>query len=814
MLRNWCAHVRIQKAGGVGLIEQMTGDPIGHHFVVCEHAAPGGWASWDLAESALQFHDTNCVRCPHRRPVGFPNLAELVAERDAAVRRKELEEERATQVANTARATRRAERATLRRTLDPVQATLVDQLEALDGGGREISDEALATTADLAPEVFSPHLVEHLFRLLEAGEHWATASALNTLRVLKVEPRRLVRCAALALRRGHAEQIAAGVVADGVAFVLPDDVEGIISPLVELACPLRRWMLAREPEPMPGPLLALYAAQPRAVEDALERLIWNPDLVLVGKAARGIVVLAEADGAAAVRLSRATISKLARGWDIPDPRSGEQDILGDLRTAAGEAFKYDPKNTDELMVAFLQGATDIGRGRVFSVYREVLAERSTEEGKKGDAQDLAMRRLLEAVTGPMTAEVQKEVEGAFRLHSDRIRELASGYLDALLGAAALLDEGLRGPDALAAGATNVIEKMEATSRRSGLLHIRDNLVNWAAVAASGDVGKIRAYLAVLAGLPEENESLKGLMVGHLGQLVTSAETFAAILPPLYSALVGTSVLARGLAARVIGQLSRRQREDAPPLLIEALVTLLSDPFVFPASSAVSALTHIDLPPPLDARVAARLAAIIHANAESRDHSAFLVSCIKFFMIRHLTPEQMVGKAGEWLVGVLALHSPDHYARELRSCPGAFGTLPGFGHLVVKSMRDPELMSYQADDVYVALRMLDATALEANRMDLLDMGLASGDDEDGFTLRGVLIEVFGKAGHWKAATQVAERAVTVVPDTRRDAIRRLVSLSLLEAVRLEQAIAEGWVAKIPSHLTEWRRLDRQLADKLL
>ena len=811
LLQKWCAHVRIQKAGGVGLIEQMTGDPIGHHFVVCEHAAPGGSASWDLADSALQFHDTNCVGCPNRKPVGFPNLAELVAERDAAVRRKELEEERATQVANTARAARRVERATLRRTLDPVQATLVDQLEALDGDGHEISDEALATTADLAPEAFSPHLVEHLFRLVETAEHWATGTALNTLRALKVDPHRLVRCATLALSRGHAERIAAGVVADGVAFVLPDDVESILSPLVELACPLRRWVLDREPDPMPGPLLALYAAQPHAVEAALERFIWNPDLVVVGRAARGILVLAEADGAAAVRLSRATISKLARGRDVPDPESGERDILGDLRTAAGKAFEHDPKSTDELMVAFQQGATDTGRGRVFSVYREVLGESSREEGLTEAAQDLAVQRLLEAATGPMTAEVQKEVEGAFRLGSDRIRGLASRYLDALLGAAALIDERLRGPDEFAAGATNLVKRMEANSRRSGLLHLRDNLVNWAAAAASGDVGRIRAYLAVLAGLPDENEALRGLMVGHLGKLVTSPETFAAILPPLYSALVGASVLARGRAAYVIGQLSKRQREDAPPLLLEAFVTLLSDPFVFPVSSAISALTHMDLPPPLDARVAARLAAIIQANAESREHSAFLVSSIRFFVNRHLTPEQMVGKAGEWLVGVLALHSPDHYARELRFFPEEFGTLPGFGRLVVKSMMDTEQMSYQADDVYAALRMLDPTSLEANRMDLLNMALASGDDEDGFTLRGVLVEIFGKAGDWEAATQVAERAVAVVPDTRRDAIRRLVFLSLLEAVRLEQAIAEGWVAKIPSHLTEWRRLERQLTD---
>jgi hypothetical protein len=811
LLKNWCANVSIEKFGGTGMIEQITGDPIGHHFVVCEHAAPGGWASFDLADSAIQFYDANCSNCSHRKPVGFPNLTELVAERDAAARRKQLEEEKFRQDADAARTARRAERAALRKLLDPIQATLVDQLEALDGGGNEISDEALVMTVGLAPEAFAPQLIEHLFQLIEAGEHWATGTALNTLRALRVEPGRQVRCAMLALKRGHAERIAAEVIADGIAFVQASDVEGLLSPFVELACPLRRWVLDRGPEPMLGPLLALHSAQPSAVEAALEGFIWSPDLVVVGRAARGILVIAESNGSAASRLSRATISKLARGLDIPDRESGERDILDDLRVAAGDAFEHDPNGTDELMDAFQQGATDIGRGRVFSIYREVLDRKHDNDEGGGRAQDLALRRLLEAVTGTMVSEVQQEVEEAFRQRSYDRPNMTQGRMDALLGAAAVLDERLRGPNKSADQATNYIERMEAHSQRSGLFHIRDNLVDWAAKAASGDPARIHGYLTVLAGLPDDAEALRGLMVGHLGDLAVSPETFAVILPPLYSALVGASVIARSRAAYVIGNLSKRQREDAPPLLLEAFVALLSDPFVLPISSAVSALKYIDLPTPLNIRVRARLATIIQATAESREQSAFLVSCIRFFVNRHLTPDQIAGKVGEWIVDTLARHSPKYYAKELRSFPNAFGRLPGFGRLVVASMMDTEQMSYRADDVYAALRMLDTTSLEANLEALLDMAEVSGDDEGGFTLRGVLIEVFSKVGNWSAAAQVAERAVAVVPDTRRDAIRRLTFLSLLKAVQLEQAIANRCISEVSSIAAKWRDLERQLLE---
>ena len=223
------------------------------------------------------------------------------------------------------------------------------------------------------------------FRLVETGERWATAAALETLRVLKVDPGRLVRCAVLALSSCHAEQVAAEILADGVAFVRFDDIEGILSPLVELACPLRRWVLDREPTPSPGPLLTLHGAQPRAVEAALESFLWKPDLGAVGKAARGILVVAEADGAAAVRLSRATISKLARGLDIPERKVRRTGRPRRPQDRGREAFEHDADGTDELMHAFRLGATDTGQGRVFSVYREVLGRILNAEGLPGAA---------------------------------------------------------------------------------------------------------------------------------------------------------------------------------------------------------------------------------------------------------------------------------------------------------------------------------------------------------------------------------------------------------------------------------------------
>jgi hypothetical protein len=61
LVRNWCSHVRIKKFGGTGMIEQMTGLPIGNHGLECNHATAGGMYTWDLRDAALDFYDRNCV---------------------------------------------------------------------------------------------------------------------------------------------------------------------------------------------------------------------------------------------------------------------------------------------------------------------------------------------------------------------------------------------------------------------------------------------------------------------------------------------------------------------------------------------------------------------------------------------------------------------------------------------------------------------------------------------------------------------------------------------------------------------------------
>jgi hypothetical protein len=94
LAKNWCAHIRMTRFGGSGLIEQMTGDPIGHLGLECDHAGRDGMSCWDLADAAIDFYDRHCAVCTVRKPVRLPNLSELIGERDRQVAERAREDQR------------------------------------------------------------------------------------------------------------------------------------------------------------------------------------------------------------------------------------------------------------------------------------------------------------------------------------------------------------------------------------------------------------------------------------------------------------------------------------------------------------------------------------------------------------------------------------------------------------------------------------------------------------------------------------------------------------------------------------------------
>ena len=132
LAHNWCAHLEVRQAGGIGLVEIQTGLPIGMRSFKCPHANAAGMAAMMLEVVALDFYDRNCVDCKQRQPVRLPNFSTLVATRDETKQRES--EHRASFAEQQARglATRAARRDNLSRGSDPARAGIFSLVDALD----------------------------------------------------------------------------------------------------------------------------------------------------------------------------------------------------------------------------------------------------------------------------------------------------------------------------------------------------------------------------------------------------------------------------------------------------------------------------------------------------------------------------------------------------------------------------------------------------------------------------------------------------------------------------------------------------------
>src|SRR5713226_2885615 len=184
LVRKHCANAQVEHhpMGGIGLIEQMTGLPIGMKTVTCEYAAkPPDFAGAEFLPVALSFYKNNCVGCPHRILVGIPNLATVAHDIDEREQREAERREQAKQQAQAERDARH--RAREQRVMNEPQTTrelirLVDLLDAEDRPSEP--GEELVATVKGAPQFVTPLAAEVL---LEAAESGLSEHVLEVVRV-------------------------------------------------------------------------------------------------------------------------------------------------------------------------------------------------------------------------------------------------------------------------------------------------------------------------------------------------------------------------------------------------------------------------------------------------------------------------------------------------------------------------------------------------------------------------------------------------------------------------------------------------------
>jgi hypothetical protein len=797
LLHNWCGHVRVRKHGGVGMVERMTGFPIGHHFIECQHAPAGGMAAWDLAETALDFHDRNCVDCKFRKAMGLPNLSVLLAEREQQRAKQRSEQERQVKDRADRLAAREAARQKIRATLNAIETTTLDRIMELDRE-EDGAGQRLVQTATLAPETFTHEIVDHLFQLVESREHHLAGPSLETLTHLPVDQTRLCNAALLALRSYAHRETAGEIVERDCAKADETLIAGALPALISLANPPpSRFSFDQRRRPVVAPLQALYSHHKGSVRAALREMIEEQRPYTVRLAARGLEALLASDRTLSAFLIPELVAKLVRANRLLEGHPDEiEETLGDIRDVLVQSFKVDPSKVDQLIQDFLVGASDEGAAELYKIYDEVLRDRRFGERKAipiTEAHGVAFRRLVVAAAEATTDEVRQATSHAFHGEPYDLAPVAAKEIDLLLGSAAILDGKLT---ALNDEKTKREDESfwERQTRQQHLSSLSDSFVRWACIsAAKAGQASLEAVLKILRSLPEGSDRLVGAIIRNFPEMMRTTEGLIACLPDLYTAQIGSSPLVRSYAATAMGEMRGTTHDNLPSLAFEAFSAQLTDPYLIVHQAAIHALDRFHLPEEYDPRAKAALSSWIIYYANERPTDDFLVRAIDLYARRYVGRQKMAGKVGARLVAMLKKAKPYVAGKEIQYANNVYISAPGYADLLCHVMDDLDAMQIYNEDLIQRVAELPAQVVLEKRAELTALGTKWFLQYR--LISGILIELLTSSGAWVDAAAFSKSQYDAVEDNTRNKQLRLHLALRMIACAFEAALESDDVPAI-------------------
>lgn len=809
LIHNWCQHASVKKFGGTGMVEAATGLPIGHHFMACDHASAAGMAAFDLAETALDFHDRNCVDCSKRIPVRFPNLATLVADRDLRVAENKKRQEQAARERKDAFDRRCVERDGLRAKVKSESRTVLDQLQELDQGHSEAKEALLIQTARLAPEIFSPELIELLFSYLEHGEWWSMNAGLSILSQLKSDLPRLTRCAAKLLSESFSIKISTAILLENQNLIEKEAVAPLISIASSLAAP--RYSIGGSTQIAdPSLFIALQTRFPDEVARCINGLLNARSSSKICVGASAALTSARIDPTIIASCLKNAVAILARmdhlvAFDGYNDREDASEITRDLGQLLSLALKHDPVIADSIVESYFPTAKSEAQERLLSPYRLLFVENRFEEEdvvEELPGHEIAIKRLVGASIQDTNYSVISAAVETFRsAPPSALFPLIRKQTAYLLGSVVLLEE--RSTDVLSRRdkETEFYRKLEHNNLYNIIRQLQGRIVIWCASAGSDQPAATTEYLQVLAGLPSTADSLRSVFIKGLAVLMDSVDGMRQAIGPLYSALVGTCQVCRAAAVKAISKISSVRRSDLPDLMFEAFLLALSDPFVIVHKAAVHALEDIAIPEKYKPEVSLRLTYLLLTYTESKSDDEFLARSIAIFASQYGSKKILQGQFGAKLVKHLARMEPHIVLERIGWFGRHFESTEGFGRLAV-SLLTSTYSEHRADQVVRLLREMTPDALVALVPDLSACG--NKTLEDG-TVLFVCLELLSRAGAWDNAVALCKASVQAIPDSTREKPRRLQHDLVRAAASFEQAVATGNEVNQLQAAQEWRRI---------
>jgi hypothetical protein len=806
LVRNYCANARVEKFGGTGMIEQYTGLPIGHHSMRCDFAPEVGIASWDLRDAVIDFYDRNCATCTHRKPLRLPNLLEIVTDRDRKRAVHEAQAEAKAAIAANALGERNAIRADLLPRLSAVGRTLLEDIAAFDADRSSENFERVTQSARLAPEHFTPDLVQYV-SLLATGHPWFAEAALIILDAVGADDGKIIDLAVAVLRSGRPVSVAVERLLLRLEAMSADSVPEILGSAIDLADPGDRELFygddkLRRPRD-PSFLEALFRRFPGEVITVIEQMLLSGRRLLLERAGRGLHALQARDLNAANPILRTLLSVYVRAPSLVGDLKDHGDRLPDLAKAVNNSFDANPQQVDTLLQSLHECAPASYRARVMKVYSLAAHVGNGKPPVPASSvrHSIALTRLVWAATVERDDKVLEEVASAFRPRSNGLEKVVRAQLDAFIGALFLLDDRLTELDAaMKEPAENGLVAIERDNRRAAMRGLMKRFVEWASEAAAGDDPSVAKIIGMFDTIPEGRDNLRGALLGATKVLSRDLAGLKRLLPHLYAALVGASVLGRFYAATAVGELPHRSRANIPDLLFEAFGLLLSDRYVLVHKTAVDAFRHSIIPEPHQINAGQAILNLIRYYKLQSNEDHFLAECVRILAGMVDTFGKASGELRRYLIEVAMGIDPVFLQSEIQSLSYSLGSEPEFAKLA--ALMIPHLVDRhnKSDKALNLLREVTVVGLKAHTQAFHDAAIAVLDT-DLQTALGV-VEAFLRADMLREAHDLVTALVNANGDTVRLRRRRTLLRWPQLALQFEAAVAMRDLDAIAIASHEW------------
>ncbi|HEX5594037.1 MAG TPA: hypothetical protein VFX35_11900 [Solirubrobacterales bacterium] len=801
LVERHCRNARVEKSPhfGEGLVEAMSGLPVGGREIKCPHAANPSMAGMQLEGIAVSFYRQNCVGCPHREVVSIPNLKTFVDDLDRATeenaRKKKAEAEK--------RAAEQAARAEARRHLvenDPQPVR--EWIGLIDGIDVDEPDERAQQFLDIArggAELCTAGAEGAIVEAALASPGRELCEAVDALNDAgRVLDSRALEVALSALAKGP-NKSAVRVVIRLKDRLESEDLVPCMAAAILLAGPQRD--IPFESKPPDTRLLKLAAERNLpALLDQLVKMLGRDGSWRRGAAGAAAARLIEIEPGSAEILAAALIDALS----LPEstsiyagsPRSG-------ISSGLEAALIAKPHEVSGLYLKRGAGLEEEQREMLFHAFDAVIRTRMSEDSVPMPAGEIAIDSLLEIAGGtfgekPANA-AASSLELAANYHPELLIERPASLIGVLMKAVSTpvsIEEGI--PPQL----TGMVQQTQEMIRRGRISHLTAALGRLAAYRAEAVSPELFALLDGEDPPGDAARDLRAELTRTLGSIGVHPELRQGVLQRLYGALLSPEVAVRAAAIGAWEELARAPHFEAPPELEELIIPLLTDTYVAVHLAMVNGLRHrISIPGRHREQVVLILMELTKLYAERDDSQAFESILETTWSCCAVLPHPVRHGVRRQLLVFAARLQPHALERLVMRVNGEEFLLDEYADRLLQAVHGTETtIDQRGDELMRRLRDLPASALKNRAESVVEAARVRLPQWTGEAAE--FVEVLQGAGLWNEAVTLAEEIAVGVPDDAEHAAQRAGVLARLGQARFEAALVDGDFARAEHELARW------------